>query len=119
MNGTMKQWTLLAMGLALACASVGCVTSDDPGSDTEADDTEEVDTATQQLEELDAPLPEGEEDSNEAPTLDEGAVDDGESGEPQPVPWRVFMASPLPDDGSPIDPLSAPSKAAPSGGHGK
>ena len=115
MNGLMQRWlggALLTLGLALACASVGCVAPDDPDSETDAD-TEEVDTASQELEEAEVPAPPGnQQESTRAPDVNQGAVNDGSDSEPQPVPWKAFVTSPVPDDvGDPVDPVGTPQNA--------
>lgn len=119
MNGTMSRWlrgvALLAMGLALGIASVGCVTAPD-GSEAD-DDDEQIGSASQELDDVEAPPLDGEEEEAlEDPGLDEGAMDDGVSGEPQPVPWITRVRGPLPDD---IDPFTTASNAPSNGQSGK
>lgn len=119
MNGTMSRWlrgvALLAMGLALGITSAGCVTA--PGDD-EADDDELIASASQELDDVEAPPLDGEEgeEALEDPGLDDGAMDDGNGGEPQPVPWKSRLRGPLPDD---IDPFDTASNAPSNGQSGE
>ena len=127
MSGTViqrKGFALLALGVALALASVGCIGA--PGDDSD----EDVGDAVQQLDSVGSPgsQQDGEaaagdqddEDANLGGDIEaEGDIEPGEDSEdPQPVPWRP----PSDPDDSEADPdpshMTQGSSSTPSGGTG-
>jgi hypothetical protein len=120
-----KGCALLALGVALALASAGCVGA--PGGPD--DDGEDIADAVQQLDSVDGSgsdgdgeAADGDQDGEDgAPGSDieeEGGVEPGEESEdPQPVPWRPVSTS---DSDPDPDPTHMPqgSSSTPSNGTG-
>jgi hypothetical protein len=115
MNGTMGRW-LLALGAALAFASVGCVTGSDQSES--ADEEEDIATAGQELDpvdlEDDGDL--GDEEEEGAIALPGSDVSSGDVQDPQPQPWRHIEGSPDPTPGPSPDPYNGSMSGTPSGG---
>jgi hypothetical protein len=121
MKRTMEQWlrgTLVALGAALAFASVGCIAQSvdsDGDSDVDAAD-DDVATSGQKLDPVNADAPA----SGGGVVLPGTAVAVGdEIRGPEPTPWRgdVEEDDDDPDPNPGPDPIAHTMSTAPSGGH--